>query len=266
MPQLSYDLPIAVLGQLAIYDPAHIDSLVNNVPAQQTDAVTAGTVTDGVYSITVVGEEGTFVASHTRSGAETTADVTDALEAAWIALGSAVLNIATMTSDGTDTNQIDFLHPGNSYTVTTVAPSPGTLVATLIVDPNGSNIPLAIGISTTDGVTARLLTTGDLVTDIWGIVVRNAELVQELGQPTPTVLEFLPADALSVMRSGEAWVAPEVAVAVNDPVFIRVVATGTEQAGALSNVVDGTDNVLVPGRWKTAAAAGELAKVLINLP
>lgn len=265
MPQVDYNLPIAVLGQLAVYDPASIDSLINLVPNQQTDVVTGGTATAGVYSITVVGEEGTFVASFTRV-AETTAQVTDALAAAWLALGSSVLNIATMTSDGTDTNQLDFLNAGQGYTVTTSAVGPATLVATLIVDPAGSNIPLAIGISTTDGQFARLLTTGDVVTDIWGIVVRNAELVQELGQAVPSTLEFLPSDALSVMRSGECWVAPEVAVVVNDPVFIRVVATGAEQAGALSNVVDGTDNILVPGRWKTSAAAGELAKVLINLP
>lgn len=265
MPQTDYTLPIAVLGQLAVYDPASIDSLVNLVPTQQTDVVTAGSVTDGLYQIIVVGEEGTFTASHTRSGAETTADVTDFLEVNWDSQ-SANLNIATMVSDGTDTNEMLFLHAGQAYTVTTVAPAPGTLVATLITDPAGTNIPLAIGISTTDGEFARLLTTGDLVGDIWGIVVRNAELVQELGQATPTVLEFLPSDALSVMRSGECWVEPEVAVAVNDPVFIRVVATGVEQAGALSNVADGGDNILVPGRWKTAAAAGELAKVLINLP
>jgi len=84
--------------------------------------------------------------------------------------------------------------------------------------------------------------------------------------PQPTVLEFLPAAELSVMRTGEAWVAPEVAVAVNDPVFVRVTATGSEQAGALSNVTDGGDNVQVAGRWKTAAAAGELARVLLNMP
>lgn len=266
MPQLSYDIPIAVLGQLATYDPENIDSLIVLVPNQQTDVVTGGTAADGVYSITVVGEEGTFVAAFDRQSAEDDAAITDALAAAWLALGSAVLNIATMTSDGVDTNQLDFLNAGNGYTVTSVAPSTGTLVSTLIVDPDGSNIPLGIGISTTDGEFARLLTTGDLVTDIWGIVVRNSELVQDFNQSVPTVLEFLPADSLSVMRSGEAWVAPEVAVVVNDPVFIRVVATGAEQAGALSNVVDGTDNVLVPGRWKTSAAAGELAKVLINLP
>ena len=68
------------------------------------------------------------------------------------------------------------------------------------------------------------------------------------------------------MRIGEIWVAPEVAVAVNDPVFVRVVATGTEQAGALSNVLDG-DNVQVSGRWRTATTApGQLARVILNTP
>lgn len=264
MPQFSYDSIEAILGQLAIYDPASIDSLINTLPFQVTDVVTAGTATDGTYIITVVGEEGTFTATFERASSETDDQIAAALKVDWDSQ-AANSNIATLVNV-TDTNTMTFLHAGNGYTVTTTAPSPGTLVATLVTDPNGVNIPLGVGVVSDDGITARLPAgVGDIVTDIWGIVVRNADLVQELSQPQPTTLEFLPAAALSVMRSGEAWVAPEVAVAVNDPVFVRVVATGTEQAGALSNVLD-TDNVLIPGRWKTAAAAGELAKVVINLP
>lgn len=264
MPQFSYDFAEAILGQLAVYDPASIDSLINELPKQQTTVTTGGTATNGLYTITVVGEEGTFTASFDRQAAETTAAITDALAANWAAQ-PANLNIATMTSDTVSVNTLDFLHAGSQYTVTVSAPAPGTLVAALVVNPVGVNIPLGIAVTSDDGEFARLPTTGDVVTDIWGITVRNADLIQELSLPSASELEFLPADALSVMRAGEAWVAPEVAVAVNDPVFVRVVATGSEQAGALSNVLDG-DNVLIPGRWKTAAAAGVLARVLINLP
>jgi hypothetical protein len=264
MPQTSYDVIEAILGQLAVYDPASIDSLINSLPAQRDTVVTGGTTTAGVYSITVVGEEGTFVATFTRV-AETDAQITDGLAADWLA-NSGGANIATMTSDGVDTNTLQFLHAGQGYTVTTAAPAPGTLVDTLAVDPAGSNIPLGIAVTSDDGEFARLCTTGDVAGDIWGVTVRNADLVQELSQSQPTVLEFLPTSAMGVMRSGEAWVAPEVAVAVNDPVFVRVTATGTEQAGALSNVADGGDNIQVAGRWKTAAAAGELARVLLNMP
>jgi hypothetical protein len=264
MPQFSYDLPIAVLGQLAVYDPARIDSLINLLPSQQSTVTTGGTATAGVYTIKVVGEEGTFTAEFTRV-AETNAQITDALAADW-ASKSENSNIATMTSDAVSINTLDFLHAGQGYTVTVTAPAPGTLTSALVVDPAGSNIPLAIAVTSDDGINARLLTTGDTAQDVWGIVTRNADLVQELGQTQPTTLEFLPASAMSIMREGEIWVEPEVTVAVNDPVFVRVVATGAEQAGALSNVADGGDNVQIAGRWKTAAAAGELARVLLNIP
>lgn len=264
MPQTSYDFIEAILGQLAVYDPASIDSLVNTLPAQQTSVVTGGTETAGVYSITVVGEEGTFVASLTRV-AETNAQITDALAADWLA-NSGGANIATMTSDGVDTNTLQFLHSGAGYTVTVSAPAPGTLTAALLTDPTGSNIPLGVMVISDDGEFGRLPTTGDVAGDAWGVTIRNAELVQELSLSQPTDLEFLPAAAMGVMREGECWVAPEVAVAVNDPVFFRVVATGSEQAGAFSNVADGGDNVQVAGRWKTAAAAGELALLLLNMP
>lgn len=265
MPQFSYEFAEAILGQLAIYDPASIDSLINELPKQQSTVTTGGVATDGTYTITVVGEEGTFTASFLRAAAETNAAITDALAANWAAQ-PANLNIATMTSDLVSINTLAFLHAGSQYTVTVVAPTPGTLVAALVVDPVGVNIPLGIAVVSDDGEFARLPAPGDTAQDFWGITVRNADLIQELSLPSAAELEFLPADSLSVMRSGEAWVAPEVAVAVNDPVFYRVTATGAEQFGALSNVADGGDNIQLAGRWKTAAAAGVLARVLINMP
>jgi len=134
MPQTDYNFIEAILGQLAVYDPASIDSLVNTLPSQQSTVVT----------------------SFTRV-AENTAAITDGLAAAWLA-DAANANIATMTSDGVDTNTLDFLHAGNGYTVTVSAPAPGTLTAALVVDPNGVNIPLAIAVTSDDGEAARLPT------------------------------------------------------------------------------------------------------------
>jgi len=265
MTQFSYDFEQAILGQCAVYDPARIDSLINPLPTQVSTVTTGGTATDGDYVITVVGEEGTFVATFTRGAGETNAQITDALATEWNT-NSGGENIATMTSDAVSVNTLAFLHAGSSYTVTVSAPAPGTLVAAETVSPLGANFPMAIFVTSDDGVEARRLTTGDTAQDIWGCLVRNADLVQELALPAPSELEFLPAAAMSVMREGEVWVSPEVAVAVNDPVFVRVTATGAEVSGAVRNDADGGDAVQVAGRFKTAAAAGGLARIMLNTP
>lgn len=263
MPQYSYDFASAILGQLAVYDPASIDSLINSLPAQVSTVTTGGTATDGVYRITVTGEEGTFVAEHTRTGAETNDDVTTALQASW-AGNDAASNIADMANVAS-VNTLTFLHSGSSYTITVEAPAPGTLVAALVTDPSGSGIPLAIMLVSDDGKFGRLPTAGDVAGDMWGITIRNAELIQELALPSATTLDFLPASAMGVMREGECWVAPVAAVAVNDPVFVAL-GTGADAAGTLRGTADGGNTVQVSGRWKTAAAAGALAKVLLNMP
>ena len=263
MPQFNNDFPIARLGQLAVYDPARLDSLIVEVPVQHNTVPVGGT-TDGLYTIRIVGDEGTFDSSFT--GSTSTADqIADGLAAAILANTSLQNIVDASATSGTPVDLL-FLHAGREYTVTFPDNPAGNLTLTVVTSATGTPIPLGIGVTSDDGVNARLLTTGDIANDIWGITAINSDLVQGLDTAQPTVTQFLAADALTVMRSGEIWVEPEVAVAVNDPVFVRVVATGTEQAGALSNVLDG-DNIQVSGRWRTATTGpGQLARVILNTP
>lgn len=264
MPQYSYDFEAAILGQLATYEPEGIDSLLNELPKQVTTVTTGGTATDGTYRITVVGEEGTFTAEFVRAAAETNAQITDALAADWAGKPENA-NIATMVSDGVSVNTLSFLHSGQGYTVTVEAPAPGTLTAALVTDPAGASIPLGIALTSDDGEVGRLPTAGDVAGDIWGVVVRNADLVQELSQVQPTVLEFLPGSAMSVLRMGEAWVTATTAIAVNDPVFVAL-GTGADAAGTLRGSADGGNTVQIPGRFRSAGAAGALVRVQLNIP
>ena len=264
MPQFDYNIPIAVLGQLAVYDPARIDSLVVEVPVQH-DEVPIGGTTDGTYTIRIEGEEGIFDSSFVAS-ANTADEIADGLAAAILANVDLDNIVDASATSGTPVDLL-FLHAGFAYTITFPSNPGSNMTLTSLQSATGAPIPLGIGVTSDDGVVARRLQTGDTAQDFHGIVVRNAELVQQLSTAQPTTTEFLPADGLSVMREGEAWVEPEVAVAVNDPVFVRVTATGSEVSGALSNVTDGGDNVQVAGRWVTPTTApGQLARVLINTP
>ena len=263
MPQFSYDYPIATIGQLGTWvGNVNIDSLVWPLLAQNT-TVTVGTSTAGLHTIRIQGQEGLFDSSFTVV-AETVAQLTDALAAA-ITANTDLLNIVVATSDGVSEIDLAFLQNGYSYTVSYPA-NPGTdLSTTAETAAGGPRLPLGIGLVDAGNRVGRLPTTGDVALDILGIVVRNAEQVLTLDviQPAPG---FESPSEISVLLEGSCWVAPEVAVAVNDPVFVRVVATGTEQAGALRNDADGGDAVQLPGRFRTAAAANGLARIEINLP
>lgn len=261
--QFSYDYPIATLGQIGTWAGlVEIDSLVWPLLAQNTD-IAVGGATAGLHTVRIEGQEGLFDSSFTVV-AETVAQFTDALAAA-ITANADLTNIVVATSDTVSAIDLAFLQAGYSYVVSYPA-NPGADLSTSAESAaGGPRLPIALGMVDAGNRVARFPTTGDVALDILGITVRNAEqvLTLDINQPAPG---FEAPSELSVMRSGSCWVAPEVAVAVNDPVFVRVTAGAGEQAGALRNDADGGDAVQIPGRYRTAAAAGGLARIEINLP
>lgn len=264
MPQFNYDYPIGVLGQLAVYDPARIDSLGVLVPSQ-ADEIAIGGVDLGTYTVRIEGEEGIFDTDFVVGGVLTADQIADGIAAA-LEANALLENIVDAAGTPGTPVLLSFKHPGLGYTISFPSNPGGNMSLTNTQSATGTPIPLGVGVTSDDGITARLPQTGDTAADFWGCAVRNADLVQGLDTNQPTFDQYLPADELSACREGEIWVRPEVAVSVNDPVYWRVTATGTEQAGAFSNVDDGGDNVLLAGRWRTAAAAGGLARLILNTP
>ncbi len=64
-------------------------------------------------------------------------------------------------------------------------------------------------------------------------------------------------ERMSVIRRGSIFGLPEDAVVQGDPVYVRVVAVGNEQLGALRATMDGTDTVRLKGaRWDADGGAG----------
>jgi hypothetical protein len=110
--------------------------------------------------------------------------------------------------------------------------------------------------STTDPTSAKLLTaiTGEKVP---GIVVHShaydSEQLDDDG--------VLSGERLNVAVSGRMLVACEDGCNVGDPLHVRAVAAGAEDAGALLAAADGTDTIDMTGRgvWETSASAGGLA-------
>ena len=80
-------------------------------------------------------------------------------------------------------------------------------------------------------------------------------------------LGYEPQSAVSILRRGRVLVQVEDAVVAGGQVFIRHVAGAGESLGAARSDVDGSDASALPSAsFMTAASAGGLAVVEINLP
>lgn len=72
-------------------------------------------------------------------------------------------------------------------------------------------------------------------------------------------------ERMSVLRRGSVFGLPEDAVVQGDPVYVRIVATGNEQLGALRATMDGTDTVRLKGaRWDADGDAGVATLVKLD--
>jgi hypothetical protein len=264
MPQYTYTRPAGLPGMLSIWDDDDIDSLVVATPTQQ-DQVPIGGTDDGDYWVQIQGEEGTFTIKFTASG-NTAIEIADGL-AADAASQVGLTNIVSTASTVGTPLVLDFIHPGASYAVSFPSNPGGNMSLLAVQSPDGSPIRPGYAIASDDGLTARPVKVGDTAAQFWGTACRNSDLLNPNAGLNGRDIQFMPADMVSACASGEMWVPVETAVAVNDPVFFRVNATGSQVFGAYGNTADGGNAVQVVGRFKSKTTApGQLARVRLANP
>ena len=98
---------------------------------------------------------------------------------------------------------------------------------------------------------------------------RLAGIVMKIDSYSDTQLDDVGVKAgqhLNVLQKGRIYVACEDGCNVGDPLHIRAVAGGGEIAGACRASSDGVDTIdaTTIGRWRTAAAAGEIAVLEVD--
>ncbi len=131
-----------------------------------------------------------------------------------------------------------------------------------------SSAEMPFGVMLKSGTLAdqALLVAAQADKSLWaGVLVHSAHYNKDNQLGTTGVK---PNQPLNVMRRGTIWVTTEDAVtALSDPVRVRAVATGAEEAGAFRTAADGTDTVDISAfaRWRSLAGAGELIKLEFDL-
>lgn len=272
MPQFAYgSQPAALNGQIADRSAQSIDSLINEIVAQQTNiqGAVGAAVAAEVYRITAVGADGSStVVTFIAVGAETFAQIITALVTAWNSDPEAA-GIA-LAVDNTGDLDLDFVAVGVAYTVTVLAATV-TLVVTTPQAAGGADIGLAVAVQygATDE-SAIASAAGMVDADIIGMTVRNLAIqVQET--PSGAIVDnlFAPGEMMSVMRQGTLIALAEEAVVKGTPVFVRIanVTVAGDPLGMPRSDVDGGDAILLTGaRFGETTTARGLVKIEINRP
>lgn len=170
-----------------------------------------GTITDGLYSQTFVGPDGsTVTVAVTRAAAVPLTDADMAIAAvAAIAADDDWSNVATAEVDGGTPEQVNltWLHPADTWTVgATVAPAPGTLTTAITQAAGGAPVPVGrflISVANTqdpDIMAGGLPLVGSTAAQIIGFNLRDGS-VENSGLPGEALFESTLASGM--MSSGE---------------------------------------------------------------
>jgi len=251
--QSNYSYPNAIVGQLGTYATRDLISQENPIRAQVTNFEYNGITTDGSYSMSVVGDDG--------SSATSTPFVASSSTAAQIAAGVAagMLSdpvfaglVSSATVITTDNLALAFEQPGVVYTST--ASGPATPTQSNTTTAGYTEVSLGVILQASAGSFTTTYSDASLAL---GVTVCNPSAVSGLDGGA----DVYDGPAMMLLcRRGEVMVA--VAVGITVAVGEKVYFNGS--AKTWSNVTTGS-HVLVEGaQWRTAGTG--IQRAFVNLP
>lgn len=155
----------------------------------------------------------------------------------------ALTNTITATADlANDRVELVGVRTGEPFTVELVGNPSSNLSLSTVTSATQSGLALGIGMVDVDGSSARAPTSGDTGASIMGVLAIENNLWREPSTPTADPAA-LPGANLKIVQAGDIFIMPEVEVAITDPVYCRISASGSEVAGAWRNDCDGVAQV-----------------------
>lgn len=243
-------------------------SRTNPAKAQTGTLTVGGTASDGDYVASFYHPDepnNPIVVTFTREDSETNNQISAALNALLV---KALILKATATVVNA-VNTIAFGNPKVTYTVTTSAPGTGTLVWAQTIAAGGEDIPFgrAVGHGG-DGTTMRMLTTGDVIANVLGVLIRELTVQHDRDSTDDDALP--PGRDGAVLGDGTILMECEEAVGPADTVYIRIVASGVNtKIGVVGKSADGGNCISAASIMRfegTTTAAGQVVPVLVHVP
>ena len=217
------------------------NATINGVPIADALSAISITATVGVTETATALGDLLVVAFTAAKTIATVAAVTSHTRIAEI-IGSLTNAAGTLTAVGANA--------GETYTITATPQSGGTATIATTVDAAGTDMQIGVFVAKTgslhsDGVTplVRPLQSGDAAASVIGMVSASNTRIKAIDPTTGyTALHIAPGrDVAIIPVSGGhgQWSAyAEAAVDFDDDIWVRVVATGAEIAGAVSDTPD----------------------------
>lgn len=242
MPQTTYidTLTIGKIGTRA--DSSHHEPLAKLYEERhQTDTLTVGSEEDGVFSIDIEGETVSYTNASDASDTVTATGIAAAINAAADVAASPLNNVVSASSAAAVVT-VTTLRKGESYTIADpVAPGSATLVLASTQSSTQVALPLATAVQSSgdDGLARPSATSTD--DDFAGLVESGDN--EDTAANDGTSGGYSAGKAVPVMEKGALYASPEDAVVMDQAVYVRRIATGTEVLGALRGSGDGTARV-----------------------
>jgi hypothetical protein len=254
VPQYNYDYPNAIVGQIGTQFPADTISTLNPLRAQVTNLEYNGITTDGAYSLTIVGDDGSSATSDPfTASSNTAAQICAGIVAGCYSNPEFAGLIASAAVATTDNVVVSFANNGVTYVVTPTVPGSAP-TQTNSTTAGYTEVAIGIILQASGGSFTTTYTDASLAL---GVTVRNAALVQGLDNGADS---YDGPSMMTLMRRGEVWVnvMPGITVAIGEKVYFEPVGK------TWSNVTTGS-HVLVEGaQWRTAGTS--IQRVFVQLP
>ena len=253
------ELEIGMPGQLADSGPNDVITGINNSKQRSDVTITAA---DLATTLTI---NGTAFTVNVAAASLTTTELRDLL----IAAINAGAEPVTASIKDADELHVDADVSGVAFTAVGTT---NCSVAAVILNETNVSFGSFVSLNDTDQQAGdrRLVHLPQTGTDVtnprvaMGFALHTHAVENAL---TGESLGYEPQSAVSILRRGRVYVLVEDAVVAGGQVFIRHVAGAGETLGAARSDVDGSDASALPSAsFMTAASAGGLAVVELNLP
>jgi len=257
MTQYSYDYQdLGLVGTVATTEPHDIITIANPLRAQVTNLEYVGITTDGAYSLTVVGSDGSSATSDPfTASSNTAAQIVAGIVAGCLSNPTFAGLISGALVVTTDNVQLSFQARGITYVVSDT--SPGSSPTQSNTTTAGyTEVPIGV-ILQADGSGGFTLSYTDAALAL-GISIRNTDVVQPL--LSSTVTGYTGPTSMAVMAMGATLV--DVAAGITVARGQKVYFNSTTKTW--SNVTTGS-HVLVEGaQWRTDGTTKQ--RVWVRLP
>ena len=264
--QTSYtnDFGRGLIGELATLRPYTARARVYPKRRQIT-TVAVGGATDGTYTVRITSPAGTRPgASAVDSSFVASSSSADLIGAGLATAINAQIELRNLLrasyNASTDSLVLTAVRTGESFTVAFPS-NPGThLTQTATQSPVVADLPLGVGMVSTDGDTCAQ---PSAVTDVLAGVVKRGRGIE--GEDDNSAETHKAGDTLELVTEGDVYVESEQDVtSEEDPVWMRVNAGAGEIAGAFRISPDGTAQVttLTPGAGQNSVEVSVLISIL----